>query len=137
MIKGIMCCIWVARKSLKEPWWLLIGKKLKLSTYNFQLKDIQLQSYIPLLPQVCSIIEMHSTVKKIEKISTKGKTTKVQSNDHNLFEGCIFGKQRWVSLSIMERESMAKELELVHTNMWGLVLMFSFGGFKYLCNVYR
>ena len=37
--------------------------------------------------------------------------------DHNVCEGCIFGKQKRVSFSKVGREIKTKKLELVHTDV--------------------
>ena len=71
------------------------------------------------------------SAKGMKMLHSDGKLQGLKEVDHNLCEGCIFGKQKRVSFSKAVRESKTKKLELIHTDVWGPSTITSLGGSNY------
>ena len=59
----------------------------------------------------------HISEKGMKILHSDGKLQGLKIVDHNLCEGCNFGKQKKVSFSKVSREPKTKKLELVHSNV--------------------
>ena len=55
--------------------------------------------------------------KRMKMLHSEGKSQGLKEVDHNLCEGCIFGKQKRISFSKVDREPKTKKLELVHADV--------------------
>ena len=64
-------------------------------------------------------------------LHSDGKLQGLKEVDHNLYEGCIFGKQKRVSFYKVFRELKTKKLELVYTDIWGPSIVTSLGSSNY------
>ena len=58
----------------------------------------------------------HMSEKGMKMLHADGKHG-LKEVDHSLCEGCVFGKQKRVNFSKVEREPKIKKLELVHTDV--------------------
>ena len=73
----------------------------------------------------------HMSEKRMKMLLSKRKLLELKSIDFDMCESCILGNQEKVSFLKTDRPLKAKKLELVHTDLWGLSLVASFGGSKY------
>ena len=73
----------------------------------------------------------HMSEKGMKLLASKGKLPDLKSVDVGLCEDCIYGKHKRVSFSKSARTSKAKKLQLVHSDVWGSVLVRSLGGSRY------
>ena len=73
----------------------------------------------------------HMSEKGMKMLLSKGKLTELKSIDFDMYESCILGKQKNVSFLKTGKTPKAEKLELVHTDLWGLSLVASFGGSRY------
>ena len=58
--------------------------------------------------------------KGMKVLLSKGKLPELKSVKFDMGESCILGKQKKVSFLKGSRTPKSKELELVHTDLWGL-----------------
>lgn len=73
----------------------------------------------------------HMSEKGMKMLHSRGRLPDLKSVEHNLCEGCVFGKQKRVSFVKTGREPKATKLELVHTDVWGPSTVTSLGGSNY------
>ena len=69
--------------------------------------------------------------KGLKILHSDGKLQGLKAIDHNLCEGCIFGKQKRVSFSKVGREPKTKKLELVYSDIYRPSTITSLGGSNY------
>ena len=67
--------------------------------------------------------------KGMKMLLSKGKLPELRSINLDMCEICILGKQKRVSFLKFGWTPKARELELVHTNLWGSSLVASLGGY--------
>ena len=63
----------------------------------------------------------HMSEKGMKMLLSRGKLPKLKSIDFNMGESCISGKQKHVSFLKTSRTPKAEKLELIHTDLWGLL----------------
>ena len=61
----------------------------------------------------------HMSVKGMKTLLSKGKLPDLKNVDVGLCEDCIFGKQKKVSFTKIDKTPKAERLELAHTDVWG------------------
>ena len=72
----------------------------------------------------------HMSEKEMKMLHSDGKLQGLKEVDHNLCEGCIFGKQKSVRSKAVEEPKM-KKLQLVYTDIWGPSTVTSLRGSNY------
>uniref|UniRef100_A0A2N9EY29 CCHC-type domain-containing protein n=1 Tax=Fagus sylvatica TaxID=28930 RepID=A0A2N9EY29_FAGSY len=70
----------------------------------------------------------HMSEKGMKVLLSKGKLPELKSVEFDMCESCILGKQKKVSFLKGGRTPKSKELELVHTDLWGPSPIASLGG---------
>ncbi|RVW93053.1 Retrovirus-related Pol polyprotein from transposon TNT 1-94 [Vitis vinifera] len=73
----------------------------------------------------------HMSEKGMKMLLSKGKLPELKSIDFDMCESCILGKQKNVSFLKTGKTPKAEKLELVHTDLWGLLPVASLGGSRY------
>ena len=73
----------------------------------------------------------HMSEKGMKVLLSKGKLPKLKSINFDMCESCILGKQKKVSFLKSGWTPKVRELELVHTNLWGPSSVASLGGSRY------
>ena len=68
----------------------------------------------------------HMSEKRMKMLLSRGKLPELKSNDFDMCESYILGKQKKVS-----RTPKVEKLELVHTDLWGPSPVASLGGSRY------
>ena len=63
----------------------------------------------------------HISEKGMKMLLSRGKLQKLKSIDFDMCESCISGKQKNVSFLKTSKTPKAGKLELVHTDLWGLL----------------
>ena len=73
----------------------------------------------------------HMSEKGMKTLLSKGKLPDLKNVDVGLCEDCIFGKQKKVSFTKIDKTPKAERLELVHTDVWGPSPVSSLAGSLY------
>ena len=73
----------------------------------------------------------HMSEKGMKMLLSKGKLPKLKSINFDMCESCILGKQKKGELLKSGWTLKARELELVHMNLWGPSPVASLGGSRY------
>ena len=79
----------------------------------------------------------HMSEKGMKMLHSNRKLQGLKEVDHNLCEGCIFGKQKRVSFSKAVMEPNTKILELVHSHVWEPVSHYIPRRLQLLCDFHR
>ncbi|XP_020262764.1 uncharacterized protein LOC109838755 [Asparagus officinalis] len=61
----------------------------------------------------------HRSSKGLKIMQSNRKLPGLRSADFDLYESCIFGKQKRISFKRVGRTPKEEKLELVHTDVWG------------------
>ena len=73
----------------------------------------------------------HMSEKGMKLLASKGNLPDLKSVNVGLCEECIYGKHKKVSFSKFARTSKVEKLQLVHSDVWGPVLVRSLEGSRY------
>lgn len=61
----------------------------------------------------------HMSEKGMKILASRGKLSGLKSIDMYLCESCVFGKQKKVSFTKINKSLKDEKLNLVHTDVWG------------------
>ena len=73
----------------------------------------------------------HMSEKGMKVLNSKKVLTGLKCVNMDFYESCLYGKQKRVSFVKTGKEKKSERLELVHTVVWGLAKVSSFGGSHY------